>query len=262
MNTVHTSTGRSEPQHQASLPHETPAPLPSGAKCRFAAQGVCLVSEYCQHKDPDTGKPFSAHPFPRRSVRRGDSLYRAGDALVNLYQLYAGSMKMRVTTVSGAEHIVSFPMSGALLGLDGIETGAYTCDAIALEDSLVCILSFSGLLSGSCDNQMAAQRLIRAIARGANDYRHLLSILAGTKSEERVAGFLVDISEKMAANGYSPGEFVLKMTREDIAHHLGMKLETVSRVFTRLQVAHVLEVSRRHLNILDPVALKKIGADH
>jgi len=87
-------------------------------------------------------------------------------------------------------------------------------------------------------------------------------IMAGMNSEARIASFLIDISERMVANGYSAREFILKMTREDIAHHLGMKLETVSRMFTRLQAAHILDVSRRHINIRDPHALQKIGASH
>jgi len=214
----------------------------------------------CQIKNGGSHPPFSAYAFSRRTLRRGEALYRAGDALLNLYQLYAGSVKLRITNLSGIEQIVSFPTTGALLGIDGIETGTYTCDAIALEDSVVCMIPFSELASSSCNDAKMALRLNRAIAHEASHYRHLLMTLACLNSEERVASFLMDISEKMAANGYSPRQFVLKMTREDIAHHLGMKLETVSRIFTRLQTAHVLDVRRRHLNIRDPDALRKIGA--
>lgn len=220
------------------------------------------MSDLCQNRNGGIRPWLSGHAVARRPIRRGESLYRAGDTLVNLYQLYAGSVKQRITDPSGVEQIVSFPMAGAMLGLDGIETGTYTCDAVALEDSLVCIIPFSELLASSCDDAMMALRLNKVIAQETNHYRRLLMVLACMNSEERIASFLMDISEKMAANGYSPSRFVLKMTREDIAHHLGMKIETVSRVFTRLQIARILEVRRRHLHIRDPDALKKIGTIH
>ena len=64
----------------------------------------------------------------------------------------------------------------------------------------------------------------------------------------------------MAAGGYSSREFVLKMTRADIARYLGMKIETVSRAFTRLHLARILDVRGRHLRIRDPDALRRLGA--
>jgi CRP/FNR family transcriptional regulator len=228
----------------------------------MAATGACFVADLCRHTKEGIRQPFSIDTFPRRTVRRGEPLYRAGDTLVNLYQLYAGSVKLRITNCTGTEQIASFPMAGALLGLDGIETGKYTCDAIALEDSLVCALSFSDLVARSSSDATAALRLNRAIAQETNHYRRLLMVLASMNSEERIASFLLDISERMAASGYSPREFVLKMTREDIARHLGMKIETVSRAFSRLQILRVLDVSRRHLNIRDPDALRRLGTSH
>jgi len=228
----------------------------------MAAAGMCFVADLCRHTKAGIHQPFSIDTLPRRTVRRGESLYRAGDTLVNLYQLYAGSVKLRITNCAGIEQIASFPMAGALLGLDGIETGKYTCDAIALEDSLVCSLSFSDLVARSSSDAAAALRLNKAIAQETNHYRRLLMVLTSMNSEERIASFLLDISERMAASGYSPREFVLKMTREDIARHLGMKIETVSRAFTRLQISRILDVSRRHLNIRDPDALRRLGTSH
>ncbi|MHA3902542.1 helix-turn-helix domain-containing protein [Castellaniella sp. WN] len=226
----------------------------------MAATGACPVPDLCRNFKNGGHRSFPISSIDRRAIHRGQSLYRAGDTCVNLYQLYAGSMKLRITNCVGMEQIASFPMAGALLGLDGIETGKYMCTAIALEDSLVCVLPFSDLVAYSRTDAMAVLQLNRAIAQETNHYRRLLIVLASMNSEERIANFLLDISERMAASGYSPREFVLKMTREDIALHLGMKLETVSRAFTRLQLAHILDVNRRHLSIRDPEALGRLGA--
>lgn len=248
-------------------------PRPSGpgpaspAPCKLAATGACLVPGLC--RNPKTavasrangGRPPSpAGGVTRRIVHRGQSLYRAGDAFANLYQLYAGSMKLRITNSAGMEQIASFPIAGALLGLDGIDTGHYACDAIALEDSLTCILPFADLVARSRADAPSALQLSRAIAQETNHYRRLIMVLAGMNSEERVAHFLQDISERMAASGYSSREFVLKMTRADIARYLGMKIETVSRAFTRLHLARILDVRGRHLRIRDPDALRRLGA--
>lgn len=229
--------------------------------CKVASMGLCSVSEACLNIKSNSNIKYasSTAAFPRRWVRQGESLYRAGDALINLYQLYTGSAKLRTITCVGTEQVAEFPMAGALLGLDGIETGKYTCDAIALEDSMVRTIPFFDLLARCNADTETALRLNKAMAQETNHYRHLLLVLASMNSEERIASFLLDISERMATYGYSSREFVLKMTRADIACHLGMKLETVSRTFTRLQAAHILDVDRRHLNIRDHDALRKLG---
>lgn len=262
MNTTHASAGSRELRNGGPFNHRPAVSISPPATCRMAATGACFVSDLCNRAKDDSLQPLSIDDVPRRTIRRGEFLYRAGDTLVNLYQLYAGSVKLRITNCAGIEQIASFPMAGALLGLDGIETGKYTCDAIALEDSLVCTLPFSDLVARSGTDATAALRLNKAIAKETSSYRRLLMVLACMNSEERIASFLVDISERMAAGGYSSREFVLKMTREDIARHLGMTIETVSRAFTRLQISRVLDVSRRRLSIRDPDALRRLGTSH
>lgn len=260
MNTAYLPTGSRVLKDHSPFVHPLVPGSPSPAPCKMAAAGACLVPDLCRNAKNPNRPSLPIGAINRRTVRRGQSLYRAGDPLINLYQLYAGSMKLRITNCAGVEQIASFPMAGALLGLDGIETGNYMCDAIALEDSLVCILPFSDLVACARTDAAAALQLSRAIAQDTSHYRRLLLVLASMNSEERVANFLLDISERMATSGYSRREFVLKMTREDIARHLGMKIETVSRAFTRLQLAHILDVSRRRLRIRDLEALSRLGA--
>ncbi len=217
----------------------------------------CAVAPLCH---PLAGAAPQSLPasYGRRRVRRGEAVYRAGDPLSNLYQLRAGSMKIRITNPSGAEQITAFPVAGALLGLDAIETGTHTSDAIALEDSVVCALPYADLMA-NCNRDASAARLLhQCIAHDINQCQRLLLTLGRMTTDVRVAGFMVDLSEQMAAHGYSPREFVLKMTREDIANHLGMQIETVCRVFSRLQSAALIHVSKRHLKILDVDALRRM----
>lgn len=219
----------------------------------------CTMVRLC-HPAHEGHPPSISTPSPsQRLVHRGEPVYRAGDPLVNLYLLRSGSAKVRVTNPAGLEQITAFPVAGTLLGLDGIETGIHTCDAITLEDSLVCILPYTELM-GNCRNDYgAAQTFNRLIAHDANQHCRLLLALGCLTTEERLAAFLIGISDQMAANGYSPVAFTLKMTREDIASHLGMKVETVCRVLARLQVASMVKVSRRQLEIRNVDALRQMS---
>jgi len=220
---------------------------------------TCSAERFCR----PVGQTEPSSMFPvnrsRKVIHRGESVYRTGDALQNFFLLRSGSVKMRVTNSSGLEQITAFPVAGAMLGLDGIETGHHTCDAIALEDSLVCVLPFADLMRNCRDDFGAAQHFNRLIAHDTNQYCRLLLTLGCMSAEERVAGFLIGISEQMSASGYSPMAFTLKMTREDIANHLGMKVETVCRVFSRLQEAALVQVRKRQLEIRNVDALRKMS---
>ncbi|CAB3738971.1 MAG: cyclic nucleotide-binding domain-containing protein [Achromobacter sp.] len=220
---------------------------------------LCARAPLCHPESEGHPPRISAPVHAQRFIRCGESIYRAGDPMVNLYQLRSGSAKIRITNPSGLEQITAFPIAGALLGLDGIETGLHTCDAIALEDSLLCILPYAELLTHCHHFNGAAQLFNRMMAHDANQHCRLLLTLGCMTTEERIAGFLIGISEQMAANGYSPLAFTLKMTREDIANHLGMKVETVCRVLARLQEASMVKVSRRQLEISNVDALRQMS---
>ncbi|WP_258127635.1 helix-turn-helix domain-containing protein [Achromobacter anxifer] len=219
---------------------------------------VCPLARIC-HAGHDADPMQMTEARARRLVHQGEAIYRAGDALQNLYRLRSGSVKIRATNPAGLEQITAFPVRGAVLGLDAIETGIHTSDAIALEDSLVCILPFCELMGNCRQDFVAAQQFNRLIAHDINEGRNLLMALGCMTTEERVAHFLMGLSEQMAVNGYSPREFVLKMTRGDIASHLGMKVETVCRVLARLQDASLVSFSRRRLEIRNIEALRKIS---
>lgn len=234
--------------------HASPPPAAAPGDC-----AACPLARVCRAVRDEDALPAAPAFRARRPIRQGEAIYRAGDALQNLYRLRSGSVKVRSTHPSGLEQITAFPVAGALLGLDAIETGAHTSDAIALEDSLVCVLPFSELMGNCRQDFTAAQLFNRLIARDINECRHLLLALGCMRAEERMADFLMGISEQMVANGYSPREFVLKMTREDIANHLGMKVETVCRVFARLQAAKLVQVRRRRLEIRNIDALRKMS---
>ena len=160
----------------------------------------------------------------RRKVKRGGTLFRNGEEFTSLYAIRTGFFKTCVATEDGRDQVTGFQMAGEIIGLDGIVNDQHTCDAVALEDAEVCVM----LLLGSM------------------------------RAEERLAAFLLNLVQRLHARGFSQTELVLRMTREEIGSYLGLKLETVSRTFSKFVEEGFVEVKQRHVRIVDVDALKRI----
>jgi CRP/FNR family transcriptional regulator len=153
--------------------------------------------------------------------------------------------------------VTGFQMAGELLGLDGLAAGKHASTAIALEDAEICAIPYallSDLAATTTDLQHVVSRLMsREIVR-----EHSLMMLLGSmNAEERLAAFLLNISQRMKARGYSASEFHLRMSRAEIGSYLGMKLETVSRTFSAFAQQRLLAVDKKHVRITDLDGLQK-----
>lgn len=186
-----------------------------------------------------------------RKVRRGEAIYRAGDAFHNLYVTRAGSSKTIVMHRDGKEQITGFQITGEFLGMEGIITGKHTIDAIALEDSVVCAIPFKALEMLAEQDTEFQRHLHRIMSREIVRESALLMLIGCMTAEERVAAFLLNLSKRFQDRGYSPTEFHLRMTREEIGCHLGLKLETVSRMFSRLQQRGLIDMHGKQTRIID-----------
>lgn len=198
----------------------------------------------------------------RRQVRRGDHLYRAGAPLQSLFAVRSGFMKSCVLHDNGREQVAGFHMMGEFLGLDAISTGKHICDVVALEDSEVCEIPFSHLERLSRELPSLQQQLHRLMSREiVRDYGVML-LLGSMKAEERLAAFLLNLSQRFAARGYSSTEFNLRMTREEIGSYLGLKLETISRALSRFQEDGLIEVRNKRIKIVKMDALRALIGQH
>ena len=196
--------------------------------------------------------------FARRRLKRGDSLFKAGDAFNALYAIRSGFLKTTVLNADGREQVTGFQMGGELLGLDGIGSGAYNGIAVALEDSEVCVLPFA-LIEELGREIPAIQRNLHSVLSREIDRDHGVMMLLGSMSaEERLAAFLLNLSRRFTARGYSALDFHLRMTREEIGSYLGLKLETVSRLFSRFHDDGLIEVQQKHVRITDHAALETL----
>ena len=196
--------------------------------------------------------------FARRRVKRGDPLFKAGDTFNALYAIRSGFLKTTVLNSDGREQVTGFQMGGELLGLDGIGSGSYNGNAVALEDSEVCVLPFA-LIEDLGREIPAIQRNLHAVLSREIVRDHGVMMLLGSMSaEERLAAFLLNLSRRFTARGYSASDFHLRMTREEIGSYLGLKLETVSRLFSRFQADGLIEVQQKHVRILDIPGLEQL----
>jgi len=194
----------------------------------------------------------------RRALKRGDVLFRAGDGFVSLYLVWTGFFKTCVSAEDGRDQVTGFQMAGEMLGLDGIGTERHSCDAVALEDSQVCQIPYARL-EGLAREVTGLQRSLHKIMSREIVRDHGVMLLLGSmRAEIRLAAFLLDLTQRLQARGFSHSSFVLRMSREEIGSYLGLKLETVSRVFSHFQAEGYLQVRQRDIQVLDKVGLSRL----
>jgi len=196
--------------------------------------------------------------YARRRLKRGEALFAAGDEFQAVYSIRSGFFKSSLVDSEGREQVTGFYMGGELLGMDGIGAGRYNGAAIALEDSEVCVLPYA-LLEELARAVPAFQRQLHAVmAREIVRDHGVMMLLGSMRAEERLATFLLNLSKRFTARGYSPSDFHLRMTREELGSYLGLKLETVSRLFSRFHDDGLIEVQQKHVRILDSAGLAAV----
>jgi CRP/FNR family transcriptional regulator len=194
----------------------------------------------------------------RRTVKRGEALFHAGDAFQSLYAVRTGFFKTRVSSEDGRDQVTGFQMAGELLGLDAISQDRHTCDAVALEDSQVCVIHYTQLENLSREFTELQSSFHKIMSREIVRDHGVMLLLGSMRAEERLAAFLLNLTQRLQARGFSPSSLILRMTREEIGSYLGLKLETVSRTFSKFQDDGLLEVKQRQIRILDQDGLHRL----
>jgi CRP/FNR family transcriptional regulator len=194
----------------------------------------------------------------RRRIKQGELLYSSGDAFVSLYAIRVGFFKTCVSSEDGREQVTGFQMAGEIIGMDGIVSDHHNCNAIALEDAEVCVMPFSDIEQLSRELPALQRNVHKIMSREIVRENSVMMLLGNMRAEERLAAFLLNLVQRLHARGLSQSELVLRMTREEIGSYLGLKLETVSRAFSKFSEEGIIEVKQRYVKILAPDALKKI----
>jgi len=218
----------------------------------------CSLRENCLPAGISVGEMAQLEDLAsmKRAFRRGDYLYRSGSPLKSLYAIRTGFFKTQVLHENGLEQVTGFQMAGEIIGMDAISTDIHTCNAVALEDSEVCELPFGRLEELGRELPSLQRHLHKIMSREIVRDHGIMLLLGSMRAEERLAAFLLNLSQRFAARGYSPSAFHLRMTRQEIGNYLGMKLETVSRTLSQFQEAGLISVRNKAVEILDAKNLR------
>jgi CRP/FNR family transcriptional regulator, anaerobic regulatory protein len=194
----------------------------------------------------------------RLKLRKGDNLFRNGAPFSSLFAVRVGTLKTIVVSDDGREQVAGYHMPGDLLGLDGMGDDRHHCEATALEDAELCVLPFDRIEDLAREIPALQHNLHKFLSREIERDHQVMLLLGSMRAEERLAAFLLNLSQRYQARGYSSTEFVLRMTREEIGSFLGLKLETVSRLFSRFHTEGLISVSGRAVRIIDLAMLKQL----
>lgn len=190
-----------------------------------------------------------------RPLKKGDLLFRQGDSFSSVFAVRSGALKTFSVTDAGEEQITGFHLPSELVGLSGMDSEFYPMSAQALETTSVCEIPFERLDELALQLPQLRRQLMRIMSREIRDDQQMMLLLSKKTADERIATFLVNLSARFRARGFSPNQFRLAMSRSEIGTYLGLAVETVSRVFTRFQQNGLLESEGKEVRILDPIGL-------
>lgn len=193
-----------------------------------------------------------------RKIKRGQSLYRSGNPFESIYAVRTGFFKTDILLEDGREQVTGFQMAGEIMGMDGISNEVHTCNAVALEDSEVCVMPFAMLEHLQTEIRVLQNHLHKVMSREIVRDQGVMMLLGTMRAEERLAAFLLNLSQRFSARGYSATEFHLRMTRDEIGSYLGLKLETVSRALSHFHERGLIAVQQKHIRILDLDGIRKL----
>lgn len=196
----------------------------------------------------------------RRKLRAGQALYAQDSPFDAVFVVRVGTFKTSTVDDEGLEQVLGFSLRGDILGSDAAATGVYSSYAVALEDSEVIAIPMDEFRKAGDACRIFERHLFRCLSQDLGREHQLLAMIGTLGADARVARFLAALSDRYARMGYSPKAFVLRMTRQEIANHLGLTMETVSRAFSNLARAGLIEANQRSIKVIDLQALR-LGRD-
>ena len=195
----------------------------------------------------------------RRLIQKGETVFRQGEESGCIFAVRSGSVKTFTTAKNGEEQILGFHLPGELLGLDGIDNQIHSCTGVALNTATICELPVNQLNALCVKMPGLQQQLLSLISDEITKDHTMLLLLARRNAEQKLATFLINVSSRFKARGYSPDEFELTMSRYDIGNYLGLADETVSRLISRFKENSVINAERKKIKILDHKLLQDIA---
>lgn len=218
----------------------------------------CTLGNLClpRNLDAEATGQFEHIVNKSRAIQPGEHIFRAGDKLDCIAAVRAGCFKSYVIDQNGEEHVLGFYLPGEIIGFDAIHEKTHKANVVALDTSSICGLSFNSVTEMARQLPDLQDELFRVMSSQISE---LEANAADLSAEERIARLLCSLSARFANRGYSQTEFNLSMSRRDIASHLRLATETISRVLARFQSAGIIKVNRKKVSILQVEKLNELA---
>jgi CRP/FNR family transcriptional regulator len=231
---------------------EQPRPAPA-ASCTNCHCERCCVGTLCLPGGlaDDDLRPLASLALVTRKFAAGEMIYADGDPFRFVYAIRTGTCKTTMVRADGREQVAGFHLAGDFMGLEGLGEGFHGTTATALEDTQVCVIPYQRLAAATASFPNAKDLIAHVMSRQIVHEHSMLMLLGLTEAPERLAAFLLDLSQRYAQRGWSPREFRLRMSRGDIASFLGVKLETISRTFSLFERRGFIEKQGRNIRLTD-----------
>ncbi|MEH6518387.1 MAG: fumarate/nitrate reduction transcriptional regulator Fnr [Halioglobus sp.] len=195
-----------------------------------------------------------------KPLQKNEHIYREGDEFNSVFAVRSGTLKAYKTTDDGREQVTGFYFPGEILALDGISADIHASSAMALETASICEIPFDALEKLSSTLPSLQRHFLQLMSREITEDQQLITLLSKNTAEERVAALMLGISTRNTRRRLSPTQFRLAMSRLDIGNYLGLTVETVSRVFSRMQKLEILRVDNKEIEILDTERLRTMAS--
>lgn len=232
---------------------QIPATSPSFLKC-----SQCSLGKLCLPVGLDSGDMVELENIIESSAPYKDQekVYTTEQPFERIFAVKSGMFKTVVLDANGNEHIAGFHLPGELFGLDAIYPKKYLSSALSLGTSSLCAINYSDLEKLSLRLPSLQRQLLNLMSKEVHTSQ---SMTIDHSADQKLAGFILALSTRYKQRGYSDSRFNLVMPRRDIANHLNMAAETVSRLFKRFQSEGLVEIQRTDLSITDMEGLKKLA---
>ncbi len=194
---------------------------------------------------------------PKQTLHRGEYIFRGGENFKGVLAIKSGTAKQVSNDFDGNEHILNILLPGELLGFDGFINNKYHYSAIALETLSYCVLPAQSMDDIFYKVPTLSKELFRHSCERINDYKEFY-VLGKRPAGERLAHFLISLSDRLQKRGFSASKFTLSLTRQEMGNHLGLALETVSRLLKKFQLENLISCKSKHIEILDIPRLRAI----
>jgi len=228
-------------------------PQTSSNRCSVCpTRKACLASNL---DDTDLGRLANLiEPFV--PITKNEYLYRVGEPALRHYHVRSGMFKTHAINTSGDEYVTGFYLPGEILGC-AQSVGKHTDSAVAIETSTACKLAANKI--PALAEMGVGGTLFRLLGEREDLRNQQLLNLGQTRADARIAGFLIDMSNRLVRLGRCPNHIPIPMSRTDIANYLGLSLESLSRKLTRMVKAGILSTHRDYIEIIQPEAISLLG---